>query len=225
MPFFNEDLKFIFVAIELSLLLMKIICIGRNYAAHAKELNNAIPTEAPVIFMKPATAALKDNKPFYHPDFSEDIHHEAEIILRIGKNGKYVGEKFAKEYISDISVGLDFTARDLQQQQKEKGLPWEIAKAFDNSAVIGTWKPVSEFQDFKNIHFHLLKNKEQVQTGHTADLLFTFEQIIVYVSQFFTLSQGDIIFTGTPAGVSKINIGDQLEAFLEGESVLSCEVK
>ena len=204
---------------------MKIICIGRNYAAHAKELNNAVPTESPVIFMKPATAALKDNKPFYHPEFSSDIHHEAEVILRIGKNGKYVGEKFAKEYISDISIGLDFTARDLQQQQKEKGLPWEIAKAFDNSAVIGTWKPVSEFPDFKNIHFHLLKNGTQVQTGHTADMLFSFEQIIVYVSQFFTLSQGDIIFTGTPAGVSQIKVGDTLEAFLEGHSVLSCEVK
>ncbi len=203
---------------------MKIICIGRNYSEHAKELNNAVPT-APVVFMKPATALLKDDKPFFHPEFSKDIHYETEIVLKIGKNGKYIAPKFASGYISAVTVGLDFTARDLQQQQKEKGLPWEIAKAFDGSAVIGRFLPVEEVPNMTAIAFSMQKNKVQVQAGNTADVLFDFSSIISYVSQFFTLQQGDLIYTGTPVGVGKINIGDVLEGYIGEQHLFTCEIK
>lgn len=203
---------------------MKIIAIGRNYAEHAKELNNPVPS-LPVIFLKPDTALLKDNKPFYYPDFSKDIHHEIEVVLKIGKEGKNIQEKFAGKYIEEIGLGIDFTARDIQQQQKEKGLPWEIAKGFDGSAPVGAFFPVADFPDFKNIHFHLDKNKTKVQEGHTANLLFSFEYIISYVSSFYTLKKGDLIFTGTPSGVGPIHIGDHLEGYLEGKKVLDFHIK
>jgi len=203
---------------------MKIFCVGRNYSEHAKELNNDIPT-APVIFMKPNTALLTDNKDFYFPNFTNDLHYECEIVLRICKNGKSVNEKFASAYYDAITVGIDFTARDLQQQQKEKGLPWEIAKAFDNSAVIGTWKTISTEEKATPLLFSLKKNNEVVQQGNTEDLLFSFEKIIAYVSQFFTLNMGDLIFTGTPKGVGPVAIGDTLCALLREEELLRFAIK
>jgi 2-keto-4-pentenoate hydratase/2-oxohepta-3-ene-1,7-dioic acid hydratase in catechol pathway len=183
-----------------------------------------VPT-TPVVFMKPATALLKDDKPFYHPDFSKDIHYETEIVLKIGKNGKYINEKFAISYISEITVGIDFTARDLQEQQKQKGLPWEIAKAFDSSAVIGKFKAVSDFSDLQQIAFSMKRNQEIIQQGNTKDVIFNFASIISYVSQFFTLQQGDLIYTGTPAGVGKISIGETYEGYINEELLLSCEIK
>ena len=203
---------------------MKIFCVGRNYSEHAKELNNDIPT-APVIFMKPNTALLTDNKDFYFPNFTNDLHYECEIVLRICKNGKSVNEKFASAYYDAMTVGIDFTARDLQQQQKEKGLPWEIAKAFDNSAVTGTWKTISPEEKGKPVLFSLKKNNELVQQGNTEDLLFSFEKIIAYVSQFFTLNMGDLIFTGTPKGVGPVAIGDTLAASLHEEELLRFAIR
>ncbi len=203
---------------------MKIICVGRNYVAHAKELNNEVPT-APVVFMKPSTALLKDNQPFYLPAFTKDMHYETEIVLRIGKNGKHIQQEFANAYIKDITVGIDFTARDLQQHQKEKGLPWEIAKAFDGSAVIGTFIPLSQVKDLKNINFCMYLNKKLMQNGNTGNVLFSFDKIISYVSQFFTLQQGDLIFTGTPEGVGQVHVGDKIEAFIENDSLLEFEIK
>ena len=203
---------------------MKIIAVGRNYAAHAVELNNAIPTK-PVIFLKPDTAVLKDNKPFYIPDFSDDIHYELELVLKICKEGKHIAEKFAHNYYEEIGLGIDFTARDIQAEHKEKGLPWELAKAFDNSAVIGGFLPKTDFPDMYDIHFELQKNGETKQKGHTANLLFSFEKIIAFVSQYITLKKGDLIFTGTPEGVGKIASGDRLEAWLEGKQLLNFEVK
>jgi len=186
---------------------MKIVCIGRNYADHAKELNNPLPS-APVFFMKPDTAILKDSAPFYHPDFSNDIHHEMEIVLRISKAGKHIEEQFANRYFDQIGAGIDFTARDLQAKCKEKGLPWEIAKAFDHSAVLGHFYPTSDFEDFKNIDFRLDVNGETRQIGSTSDMIFSFEAIIAYVSKFITLKTGDLIFTGTPEGVGSLRKGD-----------------
>lgn len=203
---------------------MKIICIGRNYAEHAKELNNAVP-EDPVVFMKPQTALLKDNKPFYLPSFSKDMHYETELVFRVSKNGKSISEKFALTYIDAVTVGIDFTARDLQAKCKSKGLPWEIAKAFDNSAVLGRWKSLSEFSDVHNISFSMNRNQQTAQQGNSRDMIFSIEKIISYVSVFFTLQQGDIIYTGTPAGVAVVQIGDVLEAFIEGESLLKFEIK
>ena len=203
---------------------MKIIAIGRNYAEHAKELNNPIPA-APVIFLKPDTAILKDNKPFYHPDFSEDIHHEIEIVLKVSKEGKNISEKFASTYYEEIALGIDFTARDIQQKHKEKGLPWELAKGFDNSAPISNFVSKTQFPDIYQISFHLDVNQETRQTGNTKDLLFSFEQIIVFVSQYITLKKGDLIFTGTPAGVSRVKAGDHLEGYLENEKLLDFFVR
>jgi len=203
---------------------MKIIAIGRNYAAHIEELNNEKP-DAPVVFMKPETALLKNNAPFYHPEFSDNIHHEVELVLKINKEGKYIQQKFAHKYYQEIGIGIDFTARDLQQKCKEKGLPWEIAKAFNDSAPLGGFKPVANFPDLANINFHLDINGERRQTGNTSLLLFPFDVIIAYVSQFFTLKTGDLIYTGTPAGVGKVNIGDRLEAYVENEKLLDFEVK
>jgi acylpyruvate hydrolase len=203
---------------------MKIIAIGRNYAEHAKELNNPVPT-VPVIFMKPDTALLKENKPFYHPDFSEDIHHEIEIVLKISKEGKHVGENFAAAYFDEIGLGVDFTARDIQQKHKEKGLPWELAKAFDGSAPVSNFVPKSKFPDLYNLNFKLDINGHTRQQGNTKDLLFSFERIITFVSKYITLKKGDLIFTGTPQGVGKVNVGDHLEGYLENDKMLDFYVK
>ena len=203
---------------------MKIIAIGRNYQEHAKELNNPIPTE-PVVFLKPDTALLKEGKAFYHPDFSNDIHFEVELIIKIGKEGKHITTKFARNYIEAIGLGIDFTARDLQQKCKEKGLPWEIAKAFDHSAPIGEFIPLNEIPDLNAIQFSLKQNQIVVQNGNSADMIFSFDDIISYVSQRFTLKKGDLIFTGTPAGVGKINIGDLLEGYISDRKMLSVPVK
>lgn len=203
---------------------MKIIAVGRNYAEHARELNNQVP-ENPVIFLKPDTALLRDNKPFYHPDFSKEIHHEIEIVLKVSKEGKHISEKFASRYFEEIAIGIDFTARDIQQKHKEKGLPWELAKGFDNSAPVSAFKPVSEFADINNIDFHLDINGKTVQEGNTKDMLFRFEKIIAYVSQFITLKKGDLIFTGTPAGVGKVEIGDKLSGYIENQKMLDFEIK
>ena len=203
---------------------MKIIAIGRNYAEHAKELNNPVPT-SPVIFLKPDTAVLKDNKPFYLPDFSDDIHYELEVVLKICKEGKHIAEKFAANYYDEVALGIDFTARDIQSKHKEKGLPWELAKAFDNSAPISNFLPKSDYEDLYNLNFELKINGERRQIGHTKDLLFSFEKIISFVSQYITLKKGDLIFTGTPQGVGKINKGDKLEAWLEGKQLLNFDVK
>ena len=203
---------------------MKIFCIGRNYAEHAKELNNAIPS-APVVFMKPATALLTENKDFYYPNFTKDLHYECELVLRICKNGKSVQEKFAGAYYDAITVGIDFTARDIQEQQKTKSLPWEIAKAFDHSAVVGTWLPKEPLVAQESILFSLRKNNEMVQQGDTRDLLFSFDKIISYISQYFTLQMGDLIYTGTPVGVGPVAIGDQLHGAIGEQTLLSFAIK
>ena len=202
---------------------MKIFCIGRNYAEHAKELNNAVPTK-PLIFMKPPTALLLDNKPLFYPQFTKNLHHEIEIVLRICKNGKAIEQKFAHRYYDKIALGIDFTARDLQDELKAKGQPWELAKGFDGSAVLSDYYPLSNF-DKNNINFHLNKNDVAVQIGETQDLIFNFDTLISYISKFFTLQQGDLIYTGTPAGVGAVQVGDKLEGFLEGNSVFTCEIK
>lgn len=203
---------------------MKIIAIGRNYAEHAKELNNPVPG-VPVIFMKPETALLKDNKPFYHPDFSEDIHHEVEIVIKISKEGKHISEQFAQNYFEEIALGVDFTARDIQSRHKEKGLPWELAKAFDNSAPVSAFVPKAQFADLKNINFKLDVKGEARQVGNTSNMLFSFEYIIAFVSKYITLKKGDLIFTGTPQGVAKVNVGDRLEGYLEDVKMLDFYVR
>lgn len=202
---------------------MKIICIGRNYAEHARELNNDVP-ESPVFFMKPDTASLLKNNPFFYPDFTEDLHFETEIVLKIAKNGRHIEPAFADRYFNEISVGIDFTARDLQAKCKAKGLPWEIAKAFDQSAPTGTFIDITSLSN-ENINFWLDINGERKQTGNTKDMIFSFNQIIAYVSKFVTLRIGDYIFTGTPAGVGPTKIGDHFEAFLEGKKLLDFHVK
>ncbi len=203
---------------------MKIIAIGRNYAEHAKELNNPVPT-TPVIFMKPDTALLKDNKPFYHPDFSEDIHHEIELVLKICKEGKHINEKFAADYYDEIGLGIDFTARDVQSRHKEKGLPWELAKGFDGSAPISNFLPKTQFEDLYNLNLKLDVNGQTRQNGNTKDLLFSFEKIIAFVSQYITLKKGDLIFTGTPEGVSAVKPGDHLQGYLQDQKLLDFQVK
>ena len=203
---------------------MKIICIGRNYAAHAKELKNEVPV-APVFFMKPDTALLKDNAPFYYPSFSNDIHYEVELVAKISKNGKTILPQFAHKYYEQITVGIDFTARDLQQQCKEKGLPWEIAKSFDHSAVLGRFVNIADLQNKTQISFGLNLNNATVQQGDAAQMIFSIDQIIAYVSQFVTLKTGDLIYTGTPAGVGPVKIGDRLQAKIENEILLDFEIK
>lgn len=204
---------------------MKIICIGRNYAKHAKELNNPLPKE-PVFFFKPDTALLPKKQPFFIPDFSNDIHYEAELVVRINRVGKNIQEKFAYKYYDEIGLGIDFTARDLQQICKEQGLPWEKAKAFDGSAPIGqTFIPINEIKDIKNINFSLLINGDQRQIGNTSDMIFSIDSIIAYISQFVTLKIGDLIFTGTPEGVGPIKIDDHLEGFIEEKKVLDLKIK
>ena len=203
---------------------MKILCIGRNYADHISELNNERPSE-PVIFLKPDTAILKDNEPFYHPDFSNDIHHEIEIVLKINKIGKNIDAKFAHKYYDEIGIGVDFTARDLQAKLKEKGLPWEKAKAFDSAAPVSAFVSKTQFKDLKDLNFHLNINGETKQIGNTQMMLWNFDEIIAEISNYFTLKTGDLIFTGTPAGVGKIAVGDKLTAFIEGVEMMNFEVK
>lgn len=203
---------------------MKIIAIGRNYAAHAQELNNPVP-QTPVIFLKPDTALLKDNKPFYIPEFSSDIHYELEVVLKICKEGKHVAEKFAPNYYEEIGLGIDFTARDIQERHKEKGLPWELAKAFDHSAVVSNFVPKTQIEDLYNLPFELKLNGESRQNGNTSNILFSFEKIIAFVSQYITLKKGDLIFTGTPEGVGQVKQGDKLEAWLAGEQLLNFDIK
>ena len=203
---------------------MKIFCVGRNYADHAKELGNAIPDE-PVIFMKPKSALLQAHTPFYYPEFTNELHYECELVLRVSKNGKYIQDKFANKYYDAISVGIDFTARDIQNELKEKGLPWEKAKAWDNSAAVGKWIPMADIKSKKDIHFGLYKNKEVVQKGNSQDMMFDFDYIVSYISNFFSINIGDLIFTGTPAGVGEIVVGDEIEAFMEDQSMLTLEVK
>ena len=202
---------------------MKIICIGRNYAEHAKELGNEIP-EKPVIFMKPDTAVLKKGSDFYIPEFSDDIHYELEVVLKISKGGKYIQEENADKYYDEICLGIDFTARDLQSELKAKGLPWELSKGFDGSAVISDFYKKVDF-DMKNINFSLMKNKEEVQNGNTSLMIFSPEKIIAFVSQYFTLRVGDLIFTGTPKGVGKVSENDILEAFLEDQKVFDLQIQ
>lgn len=203
---------------------MKIIGIGRNYADHAKELNNPVPAE-PVVFLMPDTSILKNNKPFFFPDFSNEIHHELEIVLRINRVGKHIQKEFAHRYFDEITVGIDFTARDLQKKAKEKGLPWEKAKAFDGSAPVGTFIPIADLPDINAVHFDLELNGEKVQTGNTAEMIFSFSEIIAHVSQYFSLKMGDLIFTGTPAGVGPVKIGDRLSASIENQVLLDFFVK
>ena len=203
---------------------MKIIAIGRNYAEHAKELNNPIPDQ-PVIFLKPDTAILKDNKPFYIPEFSADIHYELEVVLKVCKEGKHISEKFAHKYYEELGLGIDFTARDIQTVHKAKGLPWELAKAFDHSAAVSNFIPKTQVENIYNLNFELKINNSSRQKGNTANLLFSFEKIIAFVSQYITLKKGDLIFTGTPQGVGQVHQGDKLEAWLEGQQLLNFDIK
>ncbi|MBO7445538.1 MAG: fumarylacetoacetate hydrolase family protein [Bacteroidales bacterium] len=203
---------------------MKFICIGRNYAEHIAELKHSTPKN-PVFFMKPESAITRCNRPFFLPDFSKEVHYETEIIVKINRLGRHIQEKFAHLYYDEIGLGVDFTARDLQRACIQDGEPWEIAKAFDGSAVVGKFIPKSELPDVQDLHFHLLLNGEQVQTGHTRDMLFSIDRIISYVSQFVMLKTGDIIFTGTPVGVGPVHINDRLEGFLEGQKLFDFKVK
>ena len=203
---------------------MKIICIGRNYADHITELNNERPSE-PVIFLKPETAVILKKFPFVIPEFSQDVHHEVEVLIKINKVGKYIEPKFAHKYYDEIGLGIDFTARDVQSRLKEKGLPWEKAKAFDGSAIISDFLPKKDFSSMENINFELTNNGQIVQSGNTNLMLWKIDEIIAYVSQYFTLKKGDIIFTGTPKGVAAVKEGDVLEGFLEGKSMFKVKVK
>jgi len=203
---------------------MKIICIGRNYSEHAKELANDIPKE-PVFFIKPDGALLRNNNPFFIPDFSEDIHYEVEIIFKINHIAKCVKPEFVHRYFDEIGIGIDFTARDIQQRCKQNGLPWEIAKAFDNSAAISSFIAKKDFPDIENLNFRLDINGKTVQKGCTAHMLFSFDAIVSYVSQFITLKTGDIFFTGTPSGVGPVRIGDRLQAFIEDQLLMDFMIK
>ena len=203
---------------------MKLICIGRNYTKHIEELENEKPKD-PVVFLKPDTAILLKKQPFFIPDFSDDVHHEVEILIKINKVGKHIDKKFAHKYYDEIGLGIDFTARDLQSQLKAKGLPWEKAKAFDGAAVIGKWIPKSSVENVDNIQFKLMKNDEVVQNGNTNLMLWKIDELIEYVSKYFTLKIGDIIFTGTPAGVGKVVANDKLKGYIENEEMFSITVK
>ena len=203
---------------------MKLICIGRNYTEHIKELNNEKPTD-PVVFLKPDTAILLKKQPFFIPDFSDDVHYEVEVLVKINRVGKHIDRKFAHKYYQEIGLGIDFTARDLQAKLKAKGLPWEKAKSFDGAAVIGDWMPVEEVENVDNINFSLKKNDFIVQNGNTSLMLWKIDELIEYVSKYFTLKIGDIIFTGTPAGVGKVNANDKLKGFIENKELFSITVK
>ena len=203
---------------------MKIICIGRNYVDHAKELNNPVPTE-PVFFLKPDTALLPKKNPFVYPSFSKNVQHEVEIVIKINRLGKHIEERFAHKYYNEIGIGVDFTARDIQNECKEKGLPWEKAKAFDGSAPTSPFVTIDTFKDINNLDFSIQLNGETKQQGNTKDMLFNFNEIVAYVSKFFTLKIGDIIYTGTPAGVGPIQINDKIDCFIEDKKMLSFNVK
>lgn len=203
---------------------MKLICIGRNYTEHIKELENEKPTD-PVVFLKPDTAILLKKQPFFIPDFSNDVHYEVEVLVKINRVGKHIDRKFAHKYYQEVGLGIDFTARDLQAKLKAKGLPWEKAKSFDGAAVIGNWLPVSDFEDINEMSFSLKKNDEIVQNGNTSHMLWQIDELIEYVSKYFTLKIGDIIFTGTPAGVGKVTANDKLVGLLEDNELFSITVK
>lgn len=203
---------------------MKIFCIGRNYVAHAKELGNEVPDE-PIVFMKPKSALLQPHTPFYYPEFTNDLQYECELVLRISKNGKYIQEKFASKYYDAVTTGIDFTARDIQNDLKAKGLPWEKAKSWDNSAAIGKWLPFTGIKNKKDMNFCLYKNKELVQQGNSGLMIHDFDSIVAYISNYFSVNIGDMVFTGTPAGVGELVVGDELEAFIEDDSLLSLEIK
>lgn len=203
---------------------MKIIAIGLNYAEHNKELNNPVPVE-PVFFMKPDTALIKGNKPFFYPDFSTNLHYETEIVLKMNRVGKCITEKFAHRYYKEIGIGIDFTARDIQARCKEKGLPWEVAKAFDGSAPVSHFVSKTDFNDIQNLNFHLDINGVTVQNGNTSHMIFTCDRIIEHVSKYITIRMGDLIFTGTPAGVGPVKIGDRLQAYIEDTLMLDFYVR
>lgn len=203
---------------------MKIFCIGRNYVEHAKELNSPLP-EKPVIFMKPDTSIVIRNRPFFYPEFSREVHYEVELVIKVCKNGKHIEPKFAHTYYNEIGLGIDFTARDLQQECKKSGLPWEIAKGFDFSAPISKMIPLEGVRADGNIEFHLDLNGKTVQTGNSTDMIFSFDRIVEYISKFITLKMGDLIFTGTPAGVGPVKIGDHLEGYLENRKLLDFYVR
>lgn len=203
---------------------MKIICVGRNYIDHAKELKNEVPKE-PVLFLKPETAIIHKKMPFFIPDFSNEVHHELELVVRINKLGKHINEQFAHKYYSEVTVGIDFTARDVQAECKSKGLPWEKAKAFDGSALVGKFVKKDSLKDVNAVNIEMQKNDKVVQKCNTQDMLFSIDKLIAYISQYFTLKIGDLIFTGTPAGVSKVNKDDTLKLFLESEQLAQLNVK
>ncbi|HRW63748.1 MAG TPA: fumarylacetoacetate hydrolase family protein [Bacteroidales bacterium] len=203
---------------------MKIIAIGRNYIDHAKELNNPVPKE-PIFFLMPETALLRNNQPFFYPDFSSDIHYELEIVIKLNRLGKTISKKYAPRYYSEIALGIDFTARDLQQKCKEKGLPWEISKSFDGAAPISQFVSLDKFESINNINFRLELNGKIVQQANTSEMIFPVDELISYVSQFMTIKIGDLLFTGTPAGVGPVKIGDRLTAYLEDEKMLDFVVK
>lgn len=204
---------------------MKIICVGWNYPKHNEEMSRSERPERPTIFMKPDSALLRENRPFFIPKFSDRIEHEIELVVKIDRLGKNIAPRFAHRYYSEVALGVDFTARDIQNRCKANGEPWEIAKAFDNSAVISNFVPLSELGDINSLNFKLLKNGELMQDGHTKDMIFSVDEIIAYVSRYFTLKIGDLIYTGTPAGVSKVNIDDKIEGYLEGRKLLDFYVK
>ena len=203
---------------------MKIFCVGRNYVAHAQELGNEVPDE-PVIFMKPKSALLQAHTPFYYPEFTNELHYECELVLRVSKNGKYIQERGANKYYDAVTVGIDFTARYIQNELKEKGLLWEKAKSWDNSAVIGKWIPFANVKNKKDINFSLKKNKELVQKSTSGLMVNNFDRVVSYISNYFSVNIGDLIFTGTPAGVGECVVGDELEGFIEDESMFVVEVK
>jgi 2-keto-4-pentenoate hydratase/2-oxohepta-3-ene-1,7-dioic acid hydratase in catechol pathway len=204
---------------------MKILAVGLNYESHNQEMKRTFQTSEPVIFMKPESSQLKDGKPFFIPDFSNEIHYETEMVVKIDRLGKNIAEEFAHRYYSEITVGIDFTARDLQRNLKEKGLPWEIAKGFDNSAALGNFVSKQEFANIQDINFHLDINSETVQQGNTRDMIYSVDKIIAYVSQFFTLKIGDLIFTGTPAGVGPVKIDDHLEGYIENKKLMDFHIR
>lgn len=203
---------------------MKIFCIGRNYADHAKELGHDVPDE-PIIFMKPKSALLQAHTPFYYPEFTNELHYECELVLRICKNGKYIQDRYASKYYNAVTTGIDFTARDIQEDLKSKGLPWEKAKAWDNSAVIGKWIDVTPEMNKKDINFCLYKNKELVQQGNSGQMIFNFDEVIAHISNYFSLNIGDLVFTGTPVGVGECVVGDEFEGFIEDESLFELAIK
>jgi len=203
---------------------MKIFCVGRNYADHANELKNEIPA-SPIIFMKPDTALLKDNAPFYYPDFSKEIQYETELVVKINREGKYIEEKFASKYYQEIGLGIDFTARDLQNELKSKGLPWELAKGFNGAAPVSEFVPKAEFGDMQNLHFGLYLNNEAKQQGHTRNMIFSIDYLVSFISRYFTLKKGDLLFTGTPAGVGTVKVGDRLVGLLESKQMFDFEVR